>query len=437
LARTLTVARHFQLGALSGAGHRVVCRHASMTDSDPPKKKVCRFRSWPITETANLEPRLKEMGLKVPASAIDGTAGGSGNCFSDALVSVGPAGHGGTGSFISADGLIITNHHVALDAVRQASSTDHDYLADGFVARSPAEELTGPDYEVWITRSCDDVSDRMLEVIRSESDPLARANKVRDRKREIVAEKEAALKTDGLRCEVKDMWAEKSYVLFTYERLRDVRIVYVPPFALGCFGGDTDNFEWPRHSADFTLLRAYVGADGQPADPSPSNVPYRPSKFLRASKKGVQDGDFVFLLGFPGVTIRYAPSSRLAYSDEVAVPHLVEDFGRKLELIRQHSTDRAVALKTMSAKKSLANEHKRSSGKRVMMRKLGLLAERAAEEEALCAKAPEAAAVLKKLAETYDALRATSSKSRQQPLGRPEQQQLQQSLPLVPLQVHR
>ena len=138
---------------------------------------------------------------------------------------------------------------------RRASDADHDHVKDGFVARSRAEELAGPDYEVWITRSCEDVSERVLEVSRSEADPLARANKVRDRTRELVKEaEEASAGGDGMRCEVKEMSADKSYVRFTFERLRDVRIVYTPPMALGNFGGDTDNFEWPRHVADFTLL---------------------------------------------------------------------------------------------------------------------------------------------------------------------------------------
>ena len=216
------------------------------------------------------------------------------------MCSVGPAGRGGTGSFISADGLIITNHHVALDAVRQASTAESDHSENGFVARSQAEELAGPDYEAWITRSCDDVSDKILEAARAETDPLARAKNIRDRSREL--EKQAEEGT-ALRCQVKEMSADKSYVLFTYERLRDVRIVYVPPMSLGNFGGDTDNFEWPRHSspplaiskqspalcdlrgslsqtawisaADFTLLRAYVALDGSAAEPSADNVPYK------------------------------------------------------------------------------------------------------------------------------------------------------------------
>jgi len=301
-----------------------------------------------------------------------------GDALSDALVSVGPAGRGGTGSFISDNGLIITNHHVALDAVRQASSTEHDYLNDGFVARSREEEIMGKDYEVWITRSIEDVSEQLDEA-RSELDPLKRATLVRDKRLEIARAAEQLLappgsaKASSIRCEVQEMWPDRTYTLFRYERLRDVRIVYVPPFSLGCFGGDTDNFEWPRHTADFTLLRAYVAPDGSAAEPSAENVPYAPQTFLRAAPEGASEGDFCFLLGFPGSTMRYAPSSRLAYSDEVAVPALVADFGAKLALIAEHATDRASSLKLAAAKTGLANEHKRSLGKNVMMRKLRIL----------------------------------------------------------------
>ena len=187
------------------------------------------------------------------------------------------------------------------------------------------------------------------------------------------------------------MLPNESYVLFTYERLRDVRIVYVPPKSLGNFGGDTDNFEWPRHTADFTLLRAYVAKDGSAAEYSPDNVPYVSDARLRVQAKGAEDGDMVFLLGFPGRTMRYAPTSRLQYSDKVAVPHMVKDFTRKLQLIDKYEGDSPkAALKLGTSQKGLANELKRSKGKLVMMRKLGLLQERKAEEEELHGKAPEA-----------------------------------------------
>ncbi|CAE7199867.1 dpp11 [Symbiodinium necroappetens] len=380
-----------------------------------------RFRTWPITAVKSLEPMLQKMGLKVSADAIDGTSkseGSGGRHFSDALVSVGAAGRGGTGSFVSSSGLILTNWHVAYDAVRQASlQGSHDYVRDGFVAKSLKEELKGPNYEVWITKSCKDVSKEVTDVIGSEQDPLKRANRVRDVMQEIAqaaqAEKPSGEASDGgKRCDVQEMLPNESYVLFTYERIKDVRIVYVPPKSLGNFGGDTDNFEWPRHTADFTLLRAYVGPDGKAAEYSVDNVPYKPKTFLKVQQQGAAEGDFIFLLGFPGSTMRYAPTSRLRFSDEVAVPNMVSDFARKLQLIAQYEKDsEEAALKLGTSKKGLANEYKRSQGKLVMMRKLGLMQERSQEEAALCAKAPEAKEALDRLSKIYDELRAMESVS--------------------------
>jgi len=381
-----------------------------------------RFRSWPITATKSLEPYLQRMGLEIPADRIDGTSSDSkGDTLSDAMVSVGAAGRGGTGSFVSDRGLILTNWHVAYDAVRQASiaasSPENviDYVKDGYVAKSTAEEIRGPNYEVWITRSCTDVSASVLKVIQGCEDPLERANLVRNAKQEIAKRAQddyivinGSKSKDGIRCDVQEMLPNESYVLFTFERLRDVRIVYVPPQSLGNFGGDTDNFEWPRHTADFTLLRAYVGPNGDAAEYSEENVPYKPTSFIKMQKDGVKEGEFVFLLGFPGSTMRYAPTSRLEYSDQVAVPGMIADFGRKLGWISRYETDsEEAAMKLGGSKKGLLNEFKRSKGKLLMMKKLKLMEERKTEEEELIKldASGDASRTLSRLAAIYDELK--------------------------------
>ena len=356
------------------------------------------------------------MGLRVAASQIDGTGTGKGGCLSDALVSVGPAGHGGTGSFVSADGLIITNHHVAHDAVRRASTPDNDLLRDGFVARSRADEVRAPGYEVWITTACDDVSAEVLAAVdgtpsRSRA-PTPSATEGGDaRAREAaaaVAEPCGGAAVQG----AGDVGAQNLHALHAAAHPRR------PPRvrAAALFGRVWRRRRQLRVAAACGRLRAVAGdvaPDGAAAEPDDANVAYAPSRHLPIAREGAAEGDFVFLLGFPGSTMRYAPACRLAFSDEVAVPSLIDDFAAKIELIDEFTADgdRAAALKLASARKSLANEHKRSSGKRVMMRRLDLLRERRAEEAKLCEAAPEAAALLSRLADVYSALRDAEPKA--------------------------
>ena len=383
--------------------------HASVRALDP--SVFGRFRTWPITAVQELEQPLRDMGLNVPAAEIDGTRGDGTVALSDALVSIGAAGRGGTGSFVSDDGLILTNWHVAYEYIRQASLLEgEDFVRDGYVAKSRKEELRAPNCEVWLTRRVEDVSDAVLDVL-DEPDPLKRATALRDRRQQIASYAENVLRqqaqqlgvsAEGVRCDVQEMFANEKYLLFTYERLRDVRIAYAPPSSLGSFGGDSDNFEWPRHTADFALLRAYADADNAPADYAASNVPYTPSKRLRLNPAGADDGDFVFLLGFPGRTLRYAPSARLEYNKQVTIPAIVADFERKLEAIQRFEGDsEETRLALAGMRKSLANELKRNRGKLVVASKVDVLEERRKEEKELSDAYPACAILLQELQNIY------------------------------------
>ena len=258
------------------------------------------------------------------------------------------------------------------------------------MAKSRKEELRAPNCEVWLTRRVGDVSDASW--VLDEPDPLKRATALRDRRQQIASYAENVLRQQaqqgrqrgGRPCDVQEMFANEKYLLFTYERLRDVRIAYAPPSSLGSFGGDSDNFEWPRHTADFALLRAYAAADNAPADYAAQNVPYTPSKRLRLNPEGADDGDFVFLLGFPGRTLRYAPSARLEYNKQVTIPAIVADFERKLEAIQRFEGDsEETRLALAGMRKSLANELKRNRGKLVVASKVDVLEERRKEEKEL------------------------------------------------------
>jgi len=350
-----------------------------------------RFRTWPIDATTALHPELAKLGLKLAPEAIDGTRPGApATALSNALVSVGPGGRGGTGSFLSAQGLVITNHHVALDAIRRASRKDgKDYLREGFVAPDRASEAK-TEYECWITRSVEDCSAAVLEKVTA-TDPLQRANELRDAALAVAAAKEKTLPSADLRVKVDETWPGRTYALVTHERLADVRLVYAPPKSLASFGGDEDNFEWPRHSADFALLRCYAGGE-----------PYKPKCYLKAAPAGASEDDLVFVLGFPGFTMRYAPSARLRYTRDVGAPGLVKELREKLAHIA--TVDASGELKVAASRASLANEAKRSSGKCVMLAKVGLVEQRAAEEAALVETTPAAKPLLDSLTKVYAAV---------------------------------
>jgi hypothetical protein len=327
---------------------------------------------WPISEIHKLN--LNAKGLEISPDEIFSPSDLS---LIYAVVQV-----GATGSFVSPDGLIVTNHHVAYRPVQAASTKENDYIKNGFLAKDRSGEIPAKGMTARITESFRDVSQEVLSVVKEGMDRAERTKAIDKIKKEIVAKTEK--KNPGKRAEVSEMFSGKSYVLFIYTYLKDIRLVYVPPRSIGEFGGDVDNWMWPRHTGDFSFLRAYVAPDGFPADHSAKNVPFRPKRFFRVNADGVNEGDFVFMLGYPGRTYRHQTSHFWAYDEEVRMPYVVDWYGWQIALMEKMGEgDRGIILKHLSRKKGLSNTMKNYQGKLKGMKRLGLVASKREEERAL------------------------------------------------------
>lgn len=315
--------------------------------------------------------------------------------------------NGCTGSFVSDSGLIITNHHCAFDAIQKASTSDRDLLTNGFIAGSRAEEIPAPDYQVRITENYRDISAEVLSVVREGMSFLERTKAIEKRRKEleIAAEREHP----GLRAEAAEMFSGRTYVLFLYTYLKDVRLVFAPPASVGNFGGEADNWEWPRHTGDFSFMRAYTAPDGSSATWSEQNIPYRPKRFLRVQSAGVDEGDAVFLLGYPGRTARHRTASFLQYESRVRLPLTVELYQWQIREMEQAGAgDRSVAIRHASRTKSLANVEKRSRGQlqglqraQIVERRLQQEAELQAYIEADAGSRQQYGSVLRDIAAVY------------------------------------
>ncbi len=266
---------------------------------------------FPISEIGQL--KLQSRGLEIPTEQIFNP---NGACLLDGICRV----NGCTGSFVSPNGLIITNHHCAYGAIQTASTTEHDYLANGFQAKALTDEIPATGYTVRITESYSDISNQVLSAATPQMSFLERTKAIERRRKEL--EKEAESKHSGMRAEVAEMFAGKTYVLFLYTYLKDVRLVFAPPASVGNFGGEVDNWEWPRHTGDFSFMRAYTAPDGSSADYSPNNVPYKPKRFIQVAPGGADEGDFVFILGYPGRTSRHKTASFLNYEEQIRLPYI-------------------------------------------------------------------------------------------------------------------
>ncbi len=328
---------------------------------------------YPITSLAKLN--LKAKGLKIDPASIYNPKGRS---LIEAVVQL----SGCTASFVSPDGLIITNHHCVFGAVQAASSVEKDYLTNGFLARARTEEIQARGMTARITEEMRDVTSDVMSAVKDAMDPIERAKAIDARIAELT--KQAQKDLPGKTIAISEMLAGKSYVMFISTVLRDVRLAYVPPRSIGEFGGEDDNWVWPRHTGDFSFMRAYVGPDGKPAEHAAANVPYHPKRYLKVNPAGVNEEDFVFILGYPGRTYRHQTSYYMAYEENLRMPFVadlnewqiktMEDLGRG---------DRATALKFDARIKGLANTMKNYRGKLVGMKRLQLVAAKQQEEAAL------------------------------------------------------
>jgi hypothetical protein len=318
---------------------------------------------------------LNEAGLKIPVNEIYNPNEPS---LIDALVRV----DGCTGSFVSPDGLILTNHHCSFGAVQRVSTTEQNYLENGFKADSREDEIPAAGLTCRITVDYEDVSARVLSAANKENDFAARSEAIIKIRKEIEAEAEKM--EAGIKAEVAEMFAGESYILFKYQTINDVRLVYIPPRSIGEFGGETDNWMWPRHTGDFSFLRAYVAPDGSPASYSPDNVPYKPKKHLQVEANGASENDFVFLLGYPGRTFKHQPSFFLEYQNEILLPYISTLYNYIIRRYEEYGEeDPEFALSTATFIKSMANVAKNYRGKLQGIKRLNLIERRKDEERKL------------------------------------------------------
>ncbi len=316
---------------------------------------------------------LAKRGLKIKPSDIYNPNGGG---LSDAIVRLSV---GCTAEFVSPEGLILTNHHCGFDALVSASTTQRNYAEIGYKADSRATELPAKGYSVFMTQRVEDVTAKITRGTESlTGDEFARA--IKKNVDDLQAQEQAkAPKTSTIR--IQTLNSGFFYYLYQTMQIKDVRLVYAPPRNIGVFGGDPDNFEWTRHTGDFTFLRAYTAPDGTSAEYSPSNVPFRPKKFLTINIGGLRENDFVFLMGYPGGTTRYRESQSIDFAQNVNFPFLNKYLAARSSALRLiGEDDEAKRIKFQSEIASLDNYTKVYEGSSVSLRRQNVAAQRRESE---------------------------------------------------------
>ncbi len=295
-------------------------------------------------------------------------------------------GNGCTGAMVSGEGLLLTNHHCGYPFIQKLSSVSSDWLTDGFWAMDRTQELPAQGLEVSFLVRVEEVTARVLDGV-GEPSVLQDADTTLRRKllERIAANKKTivAQATEGTHynAEVESFYYGNQYYVFVYEVFKDVRLVGAPPSSIGKFGGDTDNWMWPRHTGDFSVFRVYAGKDNRPAAYARDNVPYQPKKFFAVSSKGVKENDFTMIYGYPGRTSQYITSDAVDYILNTSNPSKIALRSQRLEIITAaQEADPAVRLQYASKHAGIANAWKKWQGESLGIERLGTIAKKRAYE---------------------------------------------------------
>jgi len=338
---------------------------------------------WTPEQVLQHDPKwLRELGLEIPPGKLWGAEGAG---LLEAAVRI----EGCSAGFISRDGLLITNHHCAFAILQQHSTPERDLITHGFLAKSRAEELPGAGIHATLPHLRRDVTKEIEAAVPAGADDLARFRAIERKQKEMVAECE---KAEHHRCQVAAFDGGLRYVLMDSLEFPDVRLVYAPPRAVGEYGGEVDNWSWPRHTGDFALLRVYGSPDGQPAPKGEANVPYKPRHFFPVAPRGVEPDDFVMVAGYPGLTVRSYTEAEMRERAERYYPSRAELYRTWIDQMEAASKRSEAARIALADRiKGLANNEKNSRGQVAGIRRGSILERKAASEKEILAWAAKRA----------------------------------------------
>jgi hypothetical protein len=327
----------------------------------------------PLVEKLNIQ-KMHNMGCMLTAEEI----------YSEQQISMKDAvivfGGGCTGVLVSNQGLVFTNHHCGYGAIQQLSAVEHNYLKDGFTANELSDEIPAPGLTVKFLVSITDVTDRVLGVL---NDSMAYDARKTKQDSVVNAVKEEFGKDNDYMIQVKSFYSNNEFYVFVMEEFKDVRFAYAPPSSVGKFGGDTDNWMWPRHTGDFSVFRVYADSTGKPAEYSENNIPYTPKKFIPVSTQGYKEGDFAMIMGNPGTTFRYLTSYGIQNRTEATNRARIDIRGEKQSVWKSFmKNNEAINIAYAGKYARSSNYWKNSIGMNQAIRKLGVVEEKQKGEKA-------------------------------------------------------